>query len=835
MLRRRAYSLAALLLLACLIAVGLPAVAPNKPAGPLVLAGGWQLALDPGDTGLASGWQLPGVRFPAQRAARTGESLADQGIPNYKGYAWFRREVIVPEGWSRVFLGFGAVDVAAQVYVNGAQVGSFEDATLGAKAALVDLTGRVRSRSSFTLVLRVRGTGGFGGVKQEVRLGDDPSEVMTGLQYGFWLHEQHPDWRLLPWMAGGRRAWTVVGLEGARARAIVASDGSISPWAGSFSLSFWLFDDTSHRLLDLGPPRAELADGSAPLPVLTFESGPWRLREEVLPVGTASAPGVEARLTLSAAPGPAHLYLAARPYTASGGLAPISSASVSGGMARINGQLALDVRAGNQVQGDVLPSGDVSTVATSGELPQKPAASSPGGNLQVLVRSQLAPGTSMTVLAPSMPGQPIPAEIQTQAAINTWRARLDRVQLQLPDQRLQNAFYASLGYILESISGDQIHPGPLLHNAFWVRDAATIGYALDRAGLADAVRGSAEATLRAIGPDGYVAAITDPDGRPRRDVEWDASGEAAFTVVEYARGSGDQQFLKRAYPAVVAALKHALRARDSTGLLPANESAEDLGPASQHHYWDDLWLLTGLREAASAATELGDAAGSDEMKRAFEDVRSRLLSSIAGSGSEIIPNGPEDLTSSAMARGSTPALWPLSVLDDPVLARRSFEAYFQRFMPGGAYHHLYGQWWPYGGLEVAHALLFLGDRGAVEQTLTYTLDHQTFPGLYAWAEGVDPATSDFAEGDMPHAWASAELVNLVRDSLLFEDGDRLIIGAGVPASWAGKAFAIHGAPTRWGNADVSVDATGAVRVSGARPPGGIELRLPFPARPAPTA
>src|SRR5262249_20813163 len=146
---------------------------------------------------------------------------------------------------------------------------------------------------------------------------------------------------------------------------------------------------------------------------------------------------------------------------------------------------------------------------------------------------------------------------------------------------------------------------------------------------------------------------------------------------------------------------------------------------------------------------------------------------------------------SAMARGSTPAVWPLRVLPgQDSLVRDSFRTYYERFVKGdgGAYRHLYGQWWPYGGLELAHAFLLTGMQAEMQQVLNYTLAHQTAPGMYAWAEGVDSQTGGFGEGDMPHAWASAELVNLVRDMLLYEDGDTLVVGAGVPAAWQGKAW-----------------------------------------------
>ncbi|MHB8619252.1 MAG: hypothetical protein ACYDAG_06755, partial [Chloroflexota bacterium] len=451
---------------------------------------------------------------------------------------------------------------------------------------------------------------------------------------------------------------------------------------------------------------------------------------------------------------------------------------------------------------------------------------------QGLLRLPLEPDRPVELVAPSTLVEAAPAPAGFAKVSAGWQRQTHQVRLDLPDATLEQAYYASLAYILVDEHGNRIHPGPLLHDAFWVRDAGVIGYALERAGLASTVRGSVEATLRAIGPTGQVAAITNSNGKPRPDVEWDAPGEAAFGLVEYARFAHNTTFLRDAYPAMKAALANAMAHRDASGLLPPNLSAEDLGSRADHHYWDDFWLLTGLREASWAATRVGQPGDAIQFGRWFDQLHAALEASIARTGSAVIPNGPEDLTSSAMARGTSPALWPLAVLSpgDP-LVRRSFAAYDSRFIApfGGAYHHLYGEWWPYGGLELAHDFLFLGMRNRMQRVLEYTLKHQTAPGLYAWAEGVDPTTGGYAEGDMPHAWASAELVNLVRDSLLYEDGTRLVVGAGVPASWAGKAFSIKNAPTRWGNASLSVSAGGRVVVSGVRPPGGIELRLPFPA------
>ncbi|MCP4427823.1 MAG: hypothetical protein GY803_25350, partial [Chloroflexi bacterium] len=126
------------------------------------------------------------------------------------------------------------------------------------------------------------------------------------------------------------------------------------------------------------------------------------------------------------------------------------------------------------------------------------------------------------------------------------------------------------------------------------------------------------------------------------------------------------------------------------------------------------------------------------------------------------------------------------------------------------------------------------------QILGWSLTHQTLPGTFAWAEQVDPGTGGFSGGDMPHAWAAASYITLVREMLLFRDGDRLEILAGVPGSWleAGKVVAVRDAPTSFGRITAVTQSaltitdenwTGALilTISGdAQPPGGFRWRLP---------
>jgi len=53
---------------------------------------------------------------------------------------------------------------------------------------------------------------------------------------------------------------------------------------------------------------------------------------------------------------------------------------------------------------------------------------------------------------------------------------------------------------------------------------------------------------------------------------------------------------------------------------------------------------------------------------------------------------------------------------------------------------------------------------------------------------------------MPEAWANANLVNLVRDMLLYRQGRTLYILAGIPSDWFGRGetIRVENAPVTFG-------------------------------------
>jgi hypothetical protein len=53
-------------------------------------------------------------------------------------------------------------------------------------------------------------------------------------------------------------------------------------------------------------------------------------------------------------------------------------------------------------------------------------------------------------------------------------------------------------------------------------------------------------------------------------------------------------------------------------------------------------------------------------------------------------------------------------------------------------------------------------------------------------------------GDMPHTWVGAELINSIRDVLVYEDRGRLVLAAGVLDSWLAQSVSVRNLQTWWG-------------------------------------
>jgi hypothetical protein len=86
----------------------------------------WDFQIDPLRLGETLGWWRPEVRGGNwQQIRSTSSSWSNQGLRYYKGLAWYRQTVRVPDEFAgkRIFLWCGGVDEKAKIWLNGTPVG----------------------------------------------------------------------------------------------------------------------------------------------------------------------------------------------------------------------------------------------------------------------------------------------------------------------------------------------------------------------------------------------------------------------------------------------------------------------------------------------------------------------------------------------------------------------------------------------------------------------------------------------------------------------------------------------------------------------------------------
>lgn len=80
--------------------------------------------------------------------------LSGIGHTDFINCVWYRRDIVIPEDWAgkKVFLNFGAVDYAAEIFIDGILTGRHYG---GSSSFAIDLSGHVEAGKTHNLVIRV--------------------------------------------------------------------------------------------------------------------------------------------------------------------------------------------------------------------------------------------------------------------------------------------------------------------------------------------------------------------------------------------------------------------------------------------------------------------------------------------------------------------------------------------------------------------------------------------------------------------------------------------------------------------------------------------------------
>lgn len=679
--------------------------------------------------------------------------------------------------------------------------------------------------------------------------------------------------------------WTVVGTSGDGKQALFDEDGTLEVDKGSFTIAPFLFTDG--RLLTWADvePVQDLANGYLPIPSVRWEHEHFWLAITVFAAGPPGESILYARYrleNLSAETRHVTLFLAVRPFQVNppwqslnmqGGVSPIHELSYADRAIRVN-------RAGKRVEVLTEPDrfravtfdqGSIVDYLAAGKLPDRDTVDDAFGYASGALEYgwDLRPGEGREVYlripfhaAEAGPSAPTDAEASARAnqlleqTRREWETRLDRVELDLPPaaRRIADSVRSNLAYILINRAGPAIQPGTRAYARSWIRDGALISAALLGMGYTEEVRQFLQWYAPHQAADGRIPCCVDQRGADPVP-EHDSHGEFIFAVMEYYRYTRDVGFLREMWPYVARAVGYidSLRQQRLTekyrtdpdcvaycGLVPESISHEGYASQPRHSYWDNFFVLRGLKDAATMAAVLGEDAEAERfaaMHRAFrQDLYASILETMKLHRIDYIPGAVElgdfdpTATTIAVAPGGELGWLPQPALD------RTFERY-DEFFRQRLENPTWEAYTPYE-LRVVGTMIRLGQRDRALRELDFFFEGQRPAAWNHWAEVVwrEPRTPRFI-GDMPHTWIGSDFIRSARALFAYErEADQaLVIGAGIPPAWATspEGVTVKRLPTWHGTLNyrmaMSDPDTLRVRLSGdvVVPPGGIVLHSPL--------
>jgi hypothetical protein len=415
---------------------------------------------------------------------------------------------------------------------------------------------------------------------------------------------------------------------------------------------------------------------------------------------------------------------------------------------------------------------------------------------------------------------------------NAWRqVREGHCKLECPDPHYQFLYDAALTSLILH-SPDDVYPGPFTYKRFWFRDAAFIIHALLCAGMTDRAE---RALARFPERQTVLGYFRSQEG------EWDSNGEVLWILQRFFELTGRdpspdwQGPIKRGARWIMRKRLDDVTGEPHAGLLPAGFSAEHLGP-NDYYYWDDFWGIAGLRAAAVMAAGRDSASGK-EFAQAAGDFEKAVHRSLEGCSHRIgrpaMPASPYRRLD-AGAIGSLAFGYPVQLCapEDPRILD-TVEFLLERCFVNGAFYQdmIHSGLNAYLTLHVAQVLLRAGDPRYLD--LMDAVAALASP-TGQWPEAIHPRTGGGCMGDGHHVWASAEWIMMIRHCFVREEGEGLVLCAGIPQRWLDQEAPIRfgPAPTSFGvvRLEITTGSNGAPRVDwlgdwhqGAP---GIEIRMP---------
>lgn len=416
-----------------------------------------------------------------------------------------------------------------------------------------------------------------------------------------------------------------------------------------------------------------------------------------------------------------------------------------------------------------------------------------------------------------------------------WQALpLLRLPIQLPDEGLMDMLTACARNILQAREMAEGVPvfqvGPTIYRNLFVVDGHFLLECAQYLGYADEAFAGLDALLRRARPNG---AITEMEFHRKE------TGIALATLVRQCELMNREDRLLELWPVIQKAIGYIEEMRREAyalspdapnyGLLPEAYADGGLG-GKRAEYTTVFWVLTGLKWIGQAARRLGQTADAQRAQAAFDSLMADFRRCYARDR-RTLPNGVSYLP--MYMENSSPHHWipdypgepprhhqlrPQSAIwaiansiypgeifppDDPIVTDlcRLYDALDdEEGTPVETGWLPYRSLWCYDASFAAHVWLYTGRADKAIDYLYAFANHAT--PTRVWREEQSLAATDNGQifGDMPHNWASAEFIRLVRNLLVMERGESLFLLPGLPPEWLkpGAEIGVERTPTRFG-------------------------------------
>ena len=420
--------------------------------------------------------------------------------------------------------------------------------------------------------------------------------------------------------------------------------------------------------------------------------------------------------------------------------------------------------------------------------------------------------------------------------VEFWRGALGRTaKIEVPCRKATSALMAA--HVCQMIANDlgEVHGGEGFYDEFYIRDGAYQVMELEEAGLDE---------MAAKAVDFYLPRQVRGGRFESQQNQYDANGQAIWTLWQYAKITGDRAFLERVYPRMLKAVNWIMRDRRKAPLDSPFAGLLSAAPADGESLWDgkhhivgyDLWNLRSLLLTADAARILGKTEDARELNAEALSYRAAIDAAWKRTG---LPHFPPSWEKEGTHWGNTETLWPTPLFphDDPRVAAST--QHVSRDFAGG-YVEGTIRWvakgmedaiHPYMGAYTVMNSIVRGDSEAVAEGFYWYLLHST--AANAFPEGIFYKRRFAWSDTIPHVTGASNYAVMLRHMLVHEDGDDLHILPAVPDWWLadGQEIRIERLPTHFGALDLVIRGTSrGVNVSllalGRTPPKRIVLHLP---------